>query len=113
MAVTYDWSGFQRPLREHLTVKAGRTVPVTFSLEGRSAGIGDADATLRYAPVDDDGMGKLTEARSRAGEDGSFPHVGGGRYVLTWSTKGIAPGEYRLVADLGDGVQRALRVTLR
>jgi hypothetical protein len=114
VTVSYDWSGFQRPLHAGATLEAGRTVPVKFSLAGESAGIADADATLWYAPVRYDGVGPLTPASTRAGAGNSFRYdAGADQYTFTWSTKGLEPGDYVLVADLGDGVERSVPVTLR
>jgi hypothetical protein len=36
-----------------------------------------------------------------------------GCYILNWSTSGLAPGYYLLHIDLGDGVERTIKVGLR
>jgi hypothetical protein len=35
------------------------------------------------------------------------------QYVFNWSTKGLAPGTYRVEADLGGGVTHAVQISLK
>jgi hypothetical protein len=36
-----------------------------------------------------------------------------GEYVFNWSTNGLAAGTYQLQIDMGDGVVRAVNISLR
>ena len=36
-----------------------------------------------------------------------------GQYLLNWSTKGLTSGLYQLNIDLGDGMQRVIKIGLR
>jgi hypothetical protein len=83
--------------------KAGSTLPVKFRLTGASAGVKNANATLTVVRLSDG-----TRAVNAA------PFSYGGQYAYNWKTKGLAPGQYRLTIDLGDGdTTRTVIVTLR
>jgi len=117
VAVTYSWSGFHPPVKDHRTtvVKGGRTLPVSFSLTRASARVRDADATLWYAPVTDGVVGERVAATSRVRhhEGNDFRYLRFARtYAFLWSTPREA-GEYVLVLDLGDGVERSVPVRVR
>jgi CSLREA domain-containing protein len=103
--VTYAWSGMLSPINPagSTVSKAGSTLPVKFRLTGASAGVKNANATLTVVRLSDG-----TRAVNAA------PFSYGGQYTYNWKTKGLAPGQYRLTIDLGDGdTTRTVIVTLR
>jgi hypothetical protein len=118
VSVTYDWSGVLSPVNADgsSVFKAGRTVPVKFQLAGSSAGIANAIARLSYARISGNVPGPVNEADSTAAATSGnlFRYDSSNReYIFNWSTKGLAPGTYRLNLDLGDGQVRTVDLSLR
>jgi len=96
--------------------KAGSTVPVKFKLTGGSAGITDLQPTLSYARISNGVVGSVNEtvSTSAATTGNLFRYDPTARqYIFNWSTKGLAPGTYRLFINLGDGVEHTVDVGLR
>ncbi len=114
VTVTYDWSDFDVPSSgKKDSYKVGRTLPVRFQLDGDSAGITDATATLSYRL---DGTSLKMDATSRAAStDGSLFRYDAedDQYIFNWDTRGLAGGTYVLCIDLGDGTTNEHTVVLR
>ena len=103
------------PVESGGVYQAGRVLPIKFSLSGASAGL-QITARLLIAPIVGGVAGPEVNAESSGGaNDGNrFRYdAAGGQYIFNWSTRGYAPGTYRLRIDLGDGVLRATVITLQ
>lgn len=116
--VTYSWSGVMPPIKRDASsvFKAGSTVPVSFQLNGASAGIKTALARLSYSKVSNGVPGAVHEADAPGGAKGSdfFKYDAACRnYLFNWSTKGLTAGIYQLQINLGDGVVHLANVTLK
>ena len=119
----YSWSGVLQPIDppnasgvSASVFKAGSTVPLRFALTGTSAGITTLAATLSYLKVSSGILGTDIEAVSTAAATtGNLfrydPTTG--QYIFNWSTKGLTAGTYRLVINLGDGVDLHVDVGLK
>lgn len=118
VTVAYGWSGFLQPINSDNTsvFKLGSTVPVKFQLTGASAGITNGSFKLYYAKVTNNVTGTELEAGSTsAATTGNLFRYDptSNQYIFNWGTKGLTVGTYELRADLGDGVARTVRVSLR
>ena len=124
--VQYAWSGFAQPINVAPSptsiFKLGRTVPVKFTLTGASAGITNATARLSFRKWNGAVEGDVNEADSTSAAtagDAFRYDASSGQYVFNWDTKPLASdlslgqGTYVLFINLGDGVQRAVLVSLR
>jgi hypothetical protein len=114
--VTYAFGGIAPPLEDGGIYKASRTLPVKFDL--RFAG-GEAVATalahLKVLPLGaDDTPGDPLDVQSGGAADGgnTFRYADGS-YQYNLSSKGMAPGRYRLVILIDDGTSRSLDIILR
>jgi HYR domain-containing protein len=125
--VTYAWSDLLPPLTpggDNVT-KVGRKVRIKFALTGESAGITDAKARFSLepfgagealepeaAPAEPDGA-RAAEKRNCGQKGELFCYDHRDRvYEYELSTKKMNPGAYRMRIDLGDGVERAAKLTL-
>jgi hypothetical protein len=52
------------------------------------------------------------QSSSAANTDNLFRFVNG-EYVFNWNTSGLSAGTYQLQIDMGDGVVRAVNISLR
>jgi DNA/RNA endonuclease G (NUC1) len=114
VGAAYTWAGVSTPLNADgsSVFNAGRTVPVKFSLTGASAGITNATIRLRLFQL----VGGVTGAElpfNAGTPDGNLFRFTGGQYHLNWDTSGLPAGTYQLQIDAGDGVLRAVNVTIR
>ena len=101
------------PVEDGGVYKAGRVLPIKFSLTGASAGL-QITGRLLVARIVGGAIGPEVNAESSGGaNDGNRFRYDAGQYIFNWSTKGLAPGTYRLRLDLGDGVLRTTVVTLQ
>jgi hypothetical protein len=115
IAVAVTATGVTAPVENGGVYHAGRVLPIKFSLTGASAGL-RITARLLIARIVGGVVGPEVEAQSSGhANDGNLfrQDGGGGQYIFNWSTRGYAPGTYRLRIDLGDGVLRATVITLR
>jgi hypothetical protein len=110
----YTWSGFLPPLQPGGVYNAGRTIPVKFKLTGPSAGITNLVARLYIVSLNNSALRKLPKIRmsSAASTENLFRYSGDG-YIFNLDTSGIPPDDYQLQVDMGDGVMRAINITLR
>jgi hypothetical protein len=110
----YTWSGFLPPLQPGGVYNAGRTIPVKFRLTGSSAGITNLVARLYIFSLNNSALLKSQKGKlsSAATSDNLFRYSGDG-YIVNLDTSGITPGDYQLQVDMGDGVLRAINITLR
>jgi hypothetical protein len=116
--VIYDWSGILQPIKADgsSVFKAGSTVPVKFALTGDSAGISTLTARLTYVRMNNGNPGPVNQA---VGPGNATPgnvfryDATSGQYQMNWSTRGLSAGIYQLRIELGDGVVRAVNVSLR
>ncbi|HEX6623760.1 MAG TPA: HYR domain-containing protein, partial [Pyrinomonadaceae bacterium] len=124
--VQFAWSGIAEPINTApnptSVFKLGRTVPVKFTLSGASAGITNATARLSFRKWNGEAEGDVNEADSTSAAtvgDLFRYDAASGQYAFNWDTKPLASnpalgqGTYELFVDLGDGVQRAVLVSLR
>jgi hypothetical protein len=94
--------------------KLGSTVPVKFELTGASNCIRNLVAKLTVTKVGDAVAGTVVEGTSTSGADsGNTFRYSGGQYVFNLSTKSLAKGTWLLKADLGDGVEHTVRISLK
>jgi hypothetical protein len=131
--VVYDFSGVLRPIRADgsSVFKAGRAIPVMFTLRGPDGGfVRDATATLRAFRVVDGTPEEVPVKPVRRGECGGdddddddggwwvtpegneFGRIGR-RYFYGLSTKGYACGNYLLEISLDDGSTHEAMFSLR
>jgi hypothetical protein len=118
--VTYqapaDGSFFKQPINGNGSsiFKLGSTVPVKFALTGASAGITNLVAKLSVVKAANGIEGTLLEATDACGADsGSTFRYSGGQYIFNLSTKSLSKGTWVIKADLGDGVDHSVRISLR
>jgi len=112
--VIVSWSGFILPL-DALRFPWRLPLPTIFKLTGPSADTRDLPARLYVAPINAAGnVGPEVPAPK-------VPPVNGNLfdfvpilnvYVLTVDTRPMAPGQWQLRADLGDGELHTTRITL-
>ncbi len=114
VGVGYSWTGLLAPVQAGGTYKIGRTLPIKFQLTGASAGVTDAVIKLLVFKVSNSVVGPAmdVESSSAASTDNLFRFVNG-EYVYNWSTAGLTAGTYQLQIDMGDGVVRAVTISLR
>ena len=114
VGVAYTWSGLLAPVQAGGTYKAGRTIPIKFQLTGASAGVTDAVLRLNVFQINNNVVGDAVDVQSTsaATTDNLFHYVNG-EYVFNLNTSGMAAGTYQLQIDMGDGVLRAVNISLR
>ena len=118
VAIAYPWSGVTGKLSAGGadSYRLGSSIPVTFAMTGAAAGVTDATARLYLARIEGGTPGAEFEATaSGASNSGNLFRYDptSGQYVYNLSTSGLTAGVYRLRVDLGDGVERAVLITLR
>ena len=114
----HNWSGVEAPVSPDGSgnFRAGSVVPVRFTATD-SAGEPDPSiwAVLAYAPVTGNVAGAYRPA-SGAGSAGRVEEFrydpADGRYRFDWSTRGIAPGRYRLRVTTSYGAVQTVDLTL-
>jgi hypothetical protein len=122
---SFVWNGFLQPINDtahqvgltESRFKAGQTIPAKFVLTdaagnvvqqpgsptfSRSGNLGSCDADAATDPLPD------VEATG-----GSEYKWQSGQYHYNWSTRGLAPGEYRIYANLADGSRHWVDICLR
>src|SRR5262249_11253109 len=114
VGVAYTWTNLLAPVQAGGTYKAGRTIPIKFQLTGASAGVTDAVIKLLAFRVSDNVVGDPVdvESNSAANTDNLFRYDNG-YYVFNLNTSGMPVGTYQLQIDMGDGVVRAVNISLR
>jgi hypothetical protein len=114
VTVTYSWSGFRAPLNVSPYTLSVRlpVVLARFALTGASAGIVNADATLRYAPISAAGVvGPSQLAAGRLTPLARFVYIGVlHEYDYLWDASALTKGAYQLQLVLGDGVARTTKL---
>jgi endonuclease G len=114
VAVAYSWSGLLAPVTAGGTYKAGRTIPIKFELTGPSAVVTDAQIHLLMFKVSNNVVGDEVDVQSTSGADtGNLFRYTGGQYIFNLNTSGLTAGTYQLQIDMGDGVMRAVNISLR
>src|SRR6185369_12294512 len=114
VGVGYTWSGLLAPVQAGGTYKAGRTLPIKFQLTGASAGVTDAQIRLVVYQISNNVLGDPVDVESNsAASTGNLFRYVNGEYVFNWSTAGLSAGTYQLQIDMGDGVVRAVNISLR
>jgi hypothetical protein len=120
VTVTYQaptgGSFFQQPVNGDGSsiFKLGSTVPVKFALTGASANITNLVAKLYVAKVSNGIEGTLVEATTNGAADaGNQFRYSGGQYIFNLSTKTLSTGTWVVKADLGDGVDHSVHISLR
>jgi hypothetical protein len=114
VTVTYAFGGFAQPVVAGGSYKLGSTIPVKFTLTGASAAVSGATAKLYVAQVGTTSTGTdILPVASGAANTGNLFRWDGSGYIFNWSTKGLAAGTWRIRADLGDGADHEVVVTLR
>jgi HYR domain len=122
VAVVYQAPGdgtfFKQPINPDGSsiFKAGSTIPVKFQLTGASASITNLVARLLVAKVSSGIVGTDSELSSNAAPDGGnqFRYdASANQYVFNLSTKSMSTGTWTIRADLGDGVDHSVKVSLK
>lgn len=110
--VTFDWSGVLSPLSPDgsSVFKLGSTIPVKFRLTGASAAITDLVAKGSVTAI----VGGLDVAAASRPASGQFRYdPTAGKYVLGLGTRGLTAGVWQLRIEMGDGVERTVRFSLK
>ncbi|HJP91818.1 MAG TPA: DNA/RNA non-specific endonuclease [Pyrinomonadaceae bacterium] len=114
VGVAYTWSNLLAPVQAGGVYKGGRTIPIKFQLTGASAGVTDAVVQLLLFKVNDSAVGDPVDVESTsAATTGNLFHYENGQYVFNLNTAGMTAGTYQLQIDMGDGVLRAVNISLR
>ena len=112
--VAWTWSNLLAPVVAGGTYKAGRTLPLKFQLTGASAGVTDAEIRLVIYQVNNNVIGDPVDVESTsAASTGNLFRYDNGYYVFNLSTAGMPAGTYQLQIDMGDGVIRAVNISLK
>jgi hypothetical protein len=114
VGVAWTWSNLLAPVQAGGTYKAGRTLPIKFQLTGASAGVTNAVIRLLIFKVTDNAIGDPVDVESTsAATTGNLFRFENGYYVFNLSTNGLTAGTYQLQIDMGDGVLRAVNISLK
>jgi len=114
VGVAYTWSNLLAPVVAGGTYKAGRTLPLKFQLTGASAGVTDAEIHVLVYQLNNNVLGDPVDVDSPgAASTGNLFRYENGYYVFNLSTQGMAAGTYQLQIDMGDGVVRAVNISLK
>jgi hypothetical protein len=114
VSVAYTWSNLLAPIQAGGTYKIGRTIPIKFQLTGASAGVTDAVIQLLVYKVNDNVPGDPVDVESTsAATTGNLFRFESGYYVFNLNTSGLSAGTYQLQIDMGDGVLRAVNISLK
>jgi hypothetical protein len=114
VGVAYTWSNLLAPVQAGGTYKAGRTLPIKFQLTGASAGVTDAVVHLLIYKISNDVLGDAVDVQSNsAATSGNLFRYANGEYVFNLDTSGMGAGTYQLQIDMGDGVMRAVNISLK
>jgi hypothetical protein len=114
VGVAYTWSSLLSPVQAGGTYKAGRTLPIKFQLTGASAGVTDAVVHLLIYKVNDNVVGDPVDVESTsAATTGNLFRYDSGFYVFNLNTSGMSAGTYQLQIDMGDGVVRAVNISIK
>jgi len=114
VAVAYTWSGLLAPVQAGGTYKAGRTIPIKFQLTGASAGVTNAAVQLLIYKVSNNVVGDPVDVESTsAATSGNLFRYADGYYLFNLDTSAMGPGTYQVQIDMGDGVLRAVNISLR
>jgi hypothetical protein len=113
-----DGSFFLAPIRANgkSIFRIGRPVPVRFRPTGASAGITDLTAKLAVTKLSNTVTGTTEDTSDETEDDNDFvfkyrPLLKW--YAYRWKTRTETQGTYRLTADLGDGVEHTIVVSLK
>jgi hypothetical protein len=114
VGAAYTWSNLLAPVQAGGVYKAGRTIPIKFQLTGASAGVTDAVISLLVYKVNDNVLGDAVDVESTsAATTGNLFRYDNGYYVFNLNTSGLTAGTYQLQIDMGDGVMRAVNISLK
>ena len=114
VGVAYTWSNLLAPVQAGGVYKGGRTIPIKFQLTAASAGVTDAVIKLLLFKVNDNVVGDPMDVESTsAATTGNLFHYENGYYIFNLNTAGLSSGTYQLQVDMGDGVLRAVNISLR
>ncbi len=118
LTVIYGWSGILQPINSDGSsiFKQGSTIPVKFKLTGSSAGIANANATIKITKIGAGVTGTDLETLNSnpASTGNAFRYDGSSdQYIYNWGTKNVTQGTYRIDIMLGDGVVHSVVVSLR
>lgn len=116
--VAYGFGGFAAPVDSTVVnvVKAGRTVPLTFSVtDAGGAPVVDLTAVSVQATSLSCGSGDTVSLLSETATGGSgLQNLGGGQYQFNWATPKSYAGSCKTVSlNLGDGVAHDLQFQLK
>ena len=114
VGVGYTWTNLLDPIHDGGVYKRGRILPIKFQLTGASAGITDAVIKLVVFKVSNNVAGEAVDVQSPSpATTGNLFRFENGEYVFNLSTAGLTRGTYQLQVDMGDGVLRAINITLK
>jgi hypothetical protein len=116
VTVTFAWSGLLKPLdSDGQAFRVGTKLKVRFRLTEASAGIVDLPATLSAVKASPKPLGALAKTPSPEALTGAMPFrydPSKGWYEYELATKSMAPGEWDLRLQFGDGVPRSVQIRL-
>lgn len=109
---------FQQPINPDGSsiFRVGTVIPAEFKLAGPSAGIKNLVAKIKMVKKSDTIQGTIIEKPCLVLPDSgdTFRYNSKtGEYVFNFATSSLTQGTYRLEADLGDGVTRSVRVSMK
>jgi DNA/RNA endonuclease G (NUC1) len=114
VGVAYTWSNLLAPVQAGGTYKAGRTIPIKFQLTGASAGVTNAVVRLVIYKISNNVLGDPVDVESTSSATtGNLFRYSDGQYIFNLDTSAMGPGTYQLQVDMGDGVLRAVNISLR
>ena len=114
VGVAYTWSNLLAPVQAGGTYKAGKTIPIKFQLTGASAGVTNAVVRLVIYKISNNVIGDPVDVESTsAATSGNLFRYADGQYIFNLDTSALGPGTYQLQIDMGDGVLRAVNISLR
>jgi hypothetical protein len=109
---------FQQPINPDgsSVFRLTSVIPVEFKLSGASASIKNLAAHIKVVKTSDTVVGSVNEKLCvlRADSGDLFRYdTGSKEYRFNYDTRPLTQGTYRIEADLGDGVTRTVKVTLK
>jgi uncharacterized delta-60 repeat protein len=112
----YHFSGFLEPLLDGGVYKAGRTLPVKFSLlDAEDVPVTTAVAMIEVYQVVNGVVSDepVDISSNRQANSGTYFRLSGEQYIYNLSTNMLEAGSYFIVAMLDDGSEHYIEITLK
>jgi hypothetical protein len=117
LTILYSWSGFLQPINDtaHMTgvaqskFKLGQTIPAKFVIKNAAGAVVQQATNPTFSRSANRGScdtnAVLETIVETLAPDGAGTYAwDGSQYHYNWSTKGLTAGEYRIYANLADGL---------